>query len=134
MNDLEILEAKLKKYKRKNSELEARVEELTDFVENASIPLHWVDRSGIILWANKAELDALGYNYDEYVGQPISNFHADLDIINDILARLTRDETLKNYPARLKGKDGMIRHVLISSNVLRKNGEFIHTRFHKRYY
>lgn len=128
MNDLEILKAELETYKHRNSELEAKVEELSDFVENATIPLHWVDRSGIILWANKAELDTLGFNHEEYVGQPISNFHADQDIINDILARLTRDETLKNYPARLKNKDGSIRHVLISSNVLRKNGEFIHTR------
>jgi PAS domain S-box-containing protein len=128
MDDLEILKAELEKYKRINGELEARVEELSDFVENASIPLHWVDGNGIILWANNAELDALGFTYDEYVGQPISNFHADPDIIDDILTRLTRNETLNNYPARLKSKDGSIRHVLISSNVLRKNGEFIHTR------
>lgn len=128
MDNLEVLKAELEQYKRKNGELEARVEELSDFVENASIPLHWVDQSGIILWANQAELNALGYKYDEYVGQPISNFHADPDIINDILTRLTRNETLNNYPARLRAKDGSIRHVLISSNVLRKNGEFIHTR------
>jgi PAS domain S-box-containing protein len=128
MDDFEVLKTELEKYKRKNGELEARVEELSDFVENASIPLHWVNQSGIILWANKAELDALGYSYDEYVGQPIADFHADSDVINDILSRLTRNETLNNYPARLKAKDGDIRHVLISSNVLRKNGEFIHTR------
>lgn len=128
MDDLETLKAELEKYKHRNGELRARVEELSDFVENASIPLHWVDRNGIILWANKAELSALGFTYDEYIGKPISNFHADLDVINDILSRLTRDETLNNYPARLKTKDGSIRHVLISSNVLRENGKFVHTR------
>ncbi|MEJ7560006.1 MAG: ATP-binding protein [Pedobacter sp.] len=128
MDDLEILKAELEKFKLKNDVLEARVEELTDFVENASIPLHWVDEKGIILWANKAELDALGFSYSEYVGQPISDFHADLDIINDILIRLTNNETLMNYPASLKAKDGSLRHVLISSNVLRKDGKFVHTR------
>jgi len=128
MDDLKVLEAELEQYKLKNKELEERVDELTDFVENASIPLHWVDENGIILWANKAELDALGFLYDEYVGQPISNFHADSDTINDILSRLTNNETLNNYPASLKTKDGSLRHVLISSNVLRKDGKFVHTR------
>lgn len=128
MDELETLKAELEKYKVENDVLEARVEELSDFVENASIPLHWVDENGIILWANKAELDALGFSYSEYVGQPISDFHADLDIINDILTRLTNNETLMNYPATLKAKDGTLRHVLISSNVLRKDGKFVHTR------
>jgi PAS domain S-box-containing protein len=128
MDDLEILKAELKKSKLNNAVLEARVAELSDFVENASIPLHWVDENGIILWANKAELDALGFSYSEYVGQPISDFHADLDVINDILIRLTNNETLLNYPACLKAKDGSLRHVLISSNVLRKDGKFVHTR------
>ncbi|UKT62977.1 sensor histidine kinase [Pedobacter mucosus] len=128
MDDVALLKAEIEQYKLRNDELDARVEELSDFVENASIPLHWVDRDGIILWANKAELDALGYSYEDYIGKPISNFHADADVIDDILTRLTRDETLNNYAARLKAKDGSIRHVLISSNVLRKDGEFVHTR------
>lgn len=128
MDNFEIQAAELEKYKQKNAELQARVEELSDFFENASIPLHWVDENGIILWANKAELDALGFTYDEYVGRPIAEFHADSDVINDILTRLTGNETLNNYPARLRAKDGSIRHVLISSNVLRKNGKFVHTR------
>jgi PAS domain S-box-containing protein len=128
MDNLEMLKAELERYKLRNSELESRVEELTDFVENASIPLHWVDEKGIILWANQAELDALGFTYSEYVGQPINYFHADSDIIDDILTRLTNNETLNNYPARLKAKDGGMRHVLISSNVLRKDGKFVHTR------
>jgi PAS domain S-box-containing protein len=128
MDDLEILKAELEKYKWRNAELETRVEELRDFVENASIPLHWVDENGIIIWANQAELDALGYTYDEYVGRPIADFHADDDVISDILSRLIGNETLNNYPARLKMKDDSIRHVLISSNVYRKEGKFIHTR------
>jgi len=128
MNDLEILEAELEKSKCKIDLLEARVEDLSDFVENASIPLHWVDENGIILWANKAELHALGFSYHEYVGQPISSFHADMVVIDDILTRLTNNETLLNYPATLKAKDGSLRHVLISSNVLWKDGKFVHTR------
>jgi len=128
MDEIETLKAELEQYKIWNIELNAKVEELSDFVENASIPLHWVDENGIILWANQAELDALGFSYDDYVGQPISNFHANPEIISDILTRLINNETLNNYPASLRARDGSLRHVLISSNVLLKDGKFIHTR------
>ncbi|MBC8984921.1 PAS domain S-box protein [Pedobacter sp. N36a] len=108
--------------------LQARVDELSDFIENASLPLHWVDKNGYITWANQAELDALGFTREEYIGASITNFHVDQEVISDILTRLSNNETLHNYPARLKCKDGSIKHVLISSNVARKDGEFIHTR------
>lgn len=111
-----------------NSELQSRVDELSDFIENAALPLHWVDAEGKVIWANQAELDALGYNKEEYIGKPITEFHADQDVIDDILKRLTSKETLINYEARLKCKDGSIKDVLINSNALFKDGKFIHTR------
>jgi len=103
-------------------------QELADFFENAPLGLHWVGPDGIILRANQAELDMLGYARDEYVGRSIAEFHADADVIDDILRRLRAGETLHDRPARLRRKDGSIRHVLISSNVLRVNGTFVHTR------
>ncbi|HUH33560.1 MAG TPA: PAS domain S-box protein, partial [Daejeonella sp.] len=109
-------------------ELLLRIEELTDFIDNASIPLHWVNAEGKIIWANQAELDILGFTKDEYIGHQISDFHVEPEVINDILSRLTNNETLRNYPAKLRCKNGSVKDVLINSNVLRKNGEFIHTR------
>ncbi|HEY0003356.1 MAG TPA: PAS domain S-box protein [Pyrinomonadaceae bacterium] len=109
-------------------ELRRRERELSDFIENASVGLHWVGADGTILWANQAELDLLGYTREEYIGRHIADFHADEEVIKDILTRLTRDETLHSYEARLRCKDGSIRYVLISSNVMRESGEFIHTR------
>jgi PAS domain S-box-containing protein len=103
-------------------------DELDDFFENAPIGLHWVDRNGIIVRVNRAELSMLGYDEREYLGRSITEFHADQDVIHDILRRLTSGETLHNYEARLRCKDGSIKHVLISSNVLWQDGEFIHTR------
>ena len=108
--------------------LQGRITELNDFIENGSLPLHRVDANGIVVWANQAELDTLGYTREEYIGQPIATFHADEHIIKDILARLTNNEILLNYEARLVRKDGAIRHVLINSSVYRDNDEFIHTR------
>ena len=101
---------------------------LRDFVETATVGLHWVGSDGIILWANRAELDLLGYSREEYIGHHIAEFHADQAVIADIAARLTRGETLKDYEARLRCKDGSIRHVIINSSALFEDGKFVHTR------
>ena len=103
-------------------------QELADFFENATVGLHWVGPDGIILRANRAELDMLGYSREEYVGHPVAEFHADLDVIGDILNRLGSGERLTDYPARLRCKDGSIKDVVIDSSVMWKQGEFVHTR------
>jgi PAS domain S-box-containing protein len=110
------------------AELRQSEHELADFFENASIPFHWVGPDGIILRANRAELEIFGYARDEYVGHPIAEFHVDQEVIKDILERLRRGETLHDYEARMRAKDGAIRHVLINSSVMWENGKFIHTR------
>jgi PAS domain S-box-containing protein len=103
-------------------------EELRDFVENAAEPLHCIGPDGTILWANQAELDLLGYTRDEYVGHPVAAFHVDAANIEDMLARLNRNEALRNHEARLRAKDGSVRHVLVTSSVYWRDGQFIHTR------
>jgi len=113
---------------RSEAALRRNEEELRDFVENATIPLHWVGPDGTILWANQAELDLLGYERHAYVGRPVSDFYVDRADAETILARLAHNEELHNHAARLRAKDGSIKHVLISSNVLWKDGKFVHTR------
>jgi PAS domain S-box-containing protein len=102
--------------------------DLSDFFDNASIGLHWVGPDGTIIKVNQTELDLFGYSREEYVGRHIAEFHVDKRAIQDILNRLARGETLSEYPARVRCKDGSIRDVLINSNVLFDNGTFIHTR------
>ena len=109
-------------------QLERSRQDLEDFFENGAVGLHWVASDGSILRVNQAELDLLGYSREEYVGRHIADFHADGPVIEDILARLTRGEKLDKYEARLKAKDGSIKHVLISSNVQFRQGRFINTR------
>src|ERR1051325_61808 len=101
---------------------------LRDFVDNATIGLHWVLADGTIEWANDAELTLLGYAREEYVGRNIAEFHADAGKINDILCRLDRNEEIHDYEAPLLAKDGSIRWVAICSNVLFEDGKFVHTR------
>src|SRR5438874_2435835 len=122
------LERQLAAVRQELAELRDREQDLRDFLDNASLGLHSVGPDGVILWANQAELDLLGYARDEYIGRKISDFHADETAISDILYRLKNRETLRNYEARLRCKDGSIRHVAISSNVRWKDGEFLYTR------
>lgn len=126
--ELNDLQNKLETALKENKSLEGKVGELSDFIENASVPLHWVNGSGIIIWANNADYELLGYSKEEYVGNHIAKFHADRHVIEDILSRLINRETLRNYPARLLCKNGDIKHVLINSNVMWKGEEFVHTR------
>ena len=108
--------------------LQQREVELHDFLQNGNVAIHWVSPDGNILWANQAELCMLGYTAEEYIGRSIKDFHVDPLIIEDILCRLTNNETLEHYESRLRCKDGSIRHVAINSSVYRKDGEFVHTR------
>ena len=103
-------------------------QELRDFVENASIGMHWVGPDGTILWANRTEMEMLGVTHDEYIGRHIAEFHADPAAIEDILRRLNDGEMLHDYEARLRCRDDSIRNVLISSDVLWEGGKFVHTR------
>lgn len=47
-----------------------------------------VRNDGIILCANRAELELLGYAAEEYVGRHIAEFHVDPAVVEDTLARL----------------------------------------------
>ena len=111
-----------------DEQLRRRECELDDVFENATVALHWAGPDGIILRANRAELELLGYSLDEYIGHHIAEFHADQEVICDILQRLQRGEEFREIEARLRCRDGSIKHVLISSNVLWEDGKFVHTR------
>jgi PAS domain S-box-containing protein len=114
--------------KRIQEKLRAREEDLNDFLENASVAIHWLGPDGTILKVNQAELDLVGYRRDEYLGRDIRDFHIDQSAIEDILTRLTRGEVLHDYPARLRSKDGSVKNVLIDSSVYFRDGKFVHTR------
>lgn len=101
---------------------------LVEFAENANVPLHCVDQTGTIIWANHAELALLGYTKEEYVGQPIAKFHANQETINDIFNRLIQGNSLCNYRARLIAKDGSLKDVAIYSSAFQENGKLIYTR------
>jgi PAS domain S-box-containing protein len=103
-------------------------QELADFFENATVGLHSAGPDGTILRANRAELSMLGYSADEYIGHHVTEFHADGWIIEDILRRLRGGENVRNCEARMRCRDGSIKHVRIDASALWEDGRFIHTR------
>lgn len=125
---IEQLAAEVAERQRTETELRRSREALRDFIESASIGLHWLDADGRIVWVNRFELELLGYGKDEFLGRPIAEFHADAAAADDMLARLARHEPLDNFEACLRCKDGSLRFVLLSSNVYWDNGRFVHTR------
>jgi len=108
--------------------LERSERELSEFFENATVGLHWVGPDGIVLRVNRSELEMLGYSREEFVGRHIAEFHVDSEVIADMLQRLQAGEEVKEYPARMRCKDGSIKHVSIDSNVHWEDGKFIHSR------
>lgn len=129
------LDTQITELRRANNILRVEVErlrrseqDLVEVLENAPVGVHCVGSDGIVLRANRTELKLLGYAAEEYIGHHIAEFYADEHVIADILRRLQAGEELHGYEARLLCKDGSIRTVLISSNVHREDGRFVHTR------
>ena len=102
--------------------------ELSDFFENASVGIHWLSADGTIIRSNRAEHRMLGYEPPELLGRNAVDCYADPEVARDILRRLTDGETLNDYSARLRCKDGSTRDVLISASAYRDNGRFVHAR------
>ncbi|HEX8376469.1 MAG TPA: PAS domain-containing sensor histidine kinase [Pedobacter sp.] len=103
-------------------------ESISDFIDNATIGIHSVDASGKIIYANKAELELLGYTEEEYLGRNIYDFHAEKTVLDDIFFRLQQEAKVCEYPARLICKDGSIRDVLINSSAFYRDDKLVHTR------
>jgi len=122
------LEAEVARRKQMESELARQKRELADFLQSATEGIHQIAPDGKILWANKAELELLGYTAQEYIGQDVRQFHADREVIEDMLERLGRGEELHDYEARLRHKDGSLRYVSINSNGYWDQNQFRYTR------
>jgi PAS domain S-box-containing protein len=98
---------------------------LADIAEKAPVALLQLDADGIILWANSAQLELLGYARQAYIGKNAAEFHSDPSEGRNIMARLFQGENLREQPANLRAHDGSLRNVLISSNAEVHEGRFV---------
>jgi PAS domain S-box-containing protein len=122
------LDAEVQRRKEAEQLAALREVDLAEFLDNAAEGIHRVGPDGTILWANKAELNMLGYHWEEYVGRNIAQFHVDQDVIASVLTRLQQGATIYDQPARLRCKDGAIKHVLMHSNGHFVDGQLRYTR------
>ena len=122
------LEREVERRARAEAALAQRERELADFVENAAEGLHRIAGDGTIVWANSAELDLLGYDYDEYVGHPISEFYVERPVADAIFQKLAAGETIRDELVRLRCRDGSVKHVLLHANSLFDQGKLLYTR------
>jgi PAS domain S-box-containing protein len=122
------LEHELERRKLLEAQLAEREMELTDFLENAVVGLHKIDADGVVSWANRAELDLLGYQPAEYIGRPIADFVVQSGQAAALLARARSGETLRDEHVQMRCKDGSTKDVVINSSPLIVDGKFICTR------
>jgi PAS domain S-box-containing protein len=99
-----------------------------DIAEKAPAGLLQVGADGIIQWANTAELELLGYARPDYVGKKAEEFYADPSEGRDVLARLGRGETLREYQTKLRARDGSLRDVVLTSSADIEDGHFRRAR------
>lgn len=92
--------------------------ELRVYLRDAPIGLTWIGSDGIVQWANRAELEMLGFEPAEYVGQHLSQFYTDKARANELLERLANNERLHSFEARLRSKDGSIKTVQIDARAI----------------
>jgi PAS domain S-box-containing protein len=102
--------------------------EASDFCEQAAVPLSAIGSDGRILWANRAELEFLGYTKHEYIGRSIIDVHADPRTAQEMLRRLSDGETVRQFEARLRRRDGTFVDALIDANVRWEDRKFLRAR------
>ena len=66
------------------------------------------------MWANKTELETLGYTAEEYIGQPVMKFCPDEEtLVLEIFKQLGTGNTIRDVPVRFRAKNGDIKCTLL---------------------
>jgi PAS domain S-box-containing protein len=103
--------------------------DLRDFVQNAPVGMHEIGPDHRILWANRAELDLLGYREQDYVGRDMSEIFIDPGEFRHLFLRLKDHQVVHNIEARLRCGDGRECIVSLSCNVHWVDSEIAGIRF-----
>lgn len=109
--------------------LERREQELTDLFEEASVGLLLTSCDGLMLRTNPALLVTLECKPEDCVGHSLAEFHPDQITLKDLLKRLSRRETLRNFETSLRSSGGRLKEVLVDASAFWVNGKVAHVRW-----
>jgi diguanylate cyclase (GGDEF)-like protein/PAS domain S-box-containing protein len=93
-------------------------ENLENIFDNSADPIGIVDQHGRIIKWNKASEKAFGYSFEELEGKSAFELYADKNELQDILALLRRDGSVRGYEIHMEKKDGKIVLFALSISLL----------------
>lgn len=106
--------------------------ETAETLENAAEGIHQVSPEGVILWANRAQVQFLGYERHEFVGRPIAEFHFDRVGMEAALESLRRGEAVPERAVEMRCKDGSAKPVLARYLACLRDGKLASIRGYLR--
>ncbi|WP_417698177.1 GGDEF domain-containing protein [Psychromonas sp.] len=101
-------------------------EELNDLYENSPCGYHSLDKQGIILKINQTELNWLGYQHEEVIGRPFTDFltPSSITTFERFLAQLQLDNQIEGVVLEIQCKDGHTFFVSTSATSILEKGHF----------
>ena len=105
---------------------------LADFFDQAPLGLLWVSPDGRIMRVNRAQLALFGESQESLFGRKLIEFSATPELVEAMLERLARRESLHDRLVKFRQRDGTLRHVLVDANGLWQNGKMAHSRWFVR--
>lgn len=91
-------------------------------VDEAPVAFCILDTAGTITHASDPELELLGYQQHDYIGRNFLELDVDPEAAELALSRVLAGEDVLDHAARLRAKDGSVRHVLRSLSPIRLSG------------
>lgn len=113
------------KYQSKQTKISVKQDQLTKFFENAPTAVHYLNAKGVIIWANQAILNLLGYSQSEYVSQNIADFYLEKEQLKEIFQKIAVNESNQKNEAKIRCKNGAIKYILIDWHGEWENGKLV---------
>jgi diguanylate cyclase (GGDEF)-like protein/PAS domain S-box-containing protein len=104
--------------------------ELSDLYENAPCGYHSLDENGAILKMNQTELSWLGYQREEVIGKPFTDFLTpdSISTFQAFLSQLKSDKQIKGIVLEIQSKHGHTFFVSSSATCILDHGIFASAR------
>ncbi len=93
---------------REIQERQAKEQQLAEFFESTPSGILMVDSDGVVLAANRSQLDMLGYELSELVGRSLAELGFSGTGASDLLNRLMEGENLWNQEFFIHTSDGLV--------------------------